>query len=859
MPFVDRQRQHVLLFLADRRLWPPGPARRHVKKERQFMDTHVAKPGRLAVLILLLALLASACGQASEEPTLVVAPDQTAPLAGAVEAPTDVAAKAAVEAPTQAAGLEPEARQPSVDPPGEVVKLIFIHHSCGENWLADDDGGLGTALRDNNYFVSDTNYGWGPEAIGDRTDLTDWPEWFRGPNSDTYLDALYTEYGDHSFRYSRGTDPDPGRENEIVLFKSCFPNSNLEGNPDDPPAPGEGMTVGGAKAIYDDLLDYFATRQDKLFVAITAPPVAEGDSSATPANARGFNNWLVNEWLAGYPYNNVAVFDFYNVLTSNGGDPGTNDLGEEGGNHHRWWQGAVQHLQTVDNDLSAYPTGDSHPSQAGNQKATAEFVPLLNLFYHRWQGDVAAVAPVQDTPPPAATAAVARPPATAASTTPRVQLPTELIHPEDLVYVGAFRLPDDAGPPRTFEYGGNAMTFNPEGDPANTDPYPGSLFVMGHDRIAYGELPDGNQVAEVSIPVPAIADNPADLPQAAFIQGFHDVTAGYFTELEEIPKVGMQYLNHPATGAKIHLVWGQHLQPPDEPSHAWFNPTLAAPDLQGVWFIGDQDLYSTSGYLFEIPTSWADAYTEGRYLATGRMRDGGQGGMGPALFAYRPWLPDGSAPPSGTHLEEITLLLYENAYNTAEFVRCLEGYQYPDEWEGGTWITTPSGKSAVLFAGTKSMGTKMWYGFINPLGPEYACVDQHVTDFDTCRMADGSSCPAEDYTGCCDDEQGNCVTYRGWWSTRFDAQFILYDPADLAQVATGTMESWEPQPYASMDIDEHLFLSPPEWDLVTVGWGDQRRNRIGPTAYDRNSNFLYVVEQYGEGAKPVVHVWRVGE
>jgi len=35
-------------------------------------------------------------------------------------------------------------------------------------------------------------------------------------------------------------------------------------------------------------------------------------------------NWLVNDWLAGYPYNNVAVFDFYNVLTSNGGNTNTN-------------------------------------------------------------------------------------------------------------------------------------------------------------------------------------------------------------------------------------------------------------------------------------------------------------------------------------------------------------------------------------------------------------------------------------------------------------------------------------------------------------------------------------------------------
>ena len=78
-------------------------------------------------------------------------------------------------------------------PPEEAVKLIFIHHSVGEDWLTDDYGRLGLALQENNYFVSDTNYGWGPDGIGDLTDTLDWPEWFLGPNSTTYMAAVYNE------------------------------------------------------------------------------------------------------------------------------------------------------------------------------------------------------------------------------------------------------------------------------------------------------------------------------------------------------------------------------------------------------------------------------------------------------------------------------------------------------------------------------------------------------------------------------------------------------------------------------------------------------------------------------------------
>jgi hypothetical protein len=292
----------------------------------------------------------------------------------------------------------------SPPPPREAVKLVFIHHSCGGNWLKDNNGGLGLALRDNNYFVSDTNYRWGPvpaegsDPIGSLTDIGHWWHWFRGPKSTEIMNAVYAESGRQAF-YSR-LSTDPGGKNQIVLFKSCFPNSELTGNPLDPvPSidanPLKGVACGSdyhtfanAKGIYIDLLSYFQQHQDILFVVITAPPLINPKYAG---NARAFNQWLVNDWLKDYPYKNIAVFDFYNVLTTNGGNAHTNDLGKETGNHHRWWNTAVHH--TVDtsrglHDTTAYATssGDDHPSKAGNQKATEEFLPLLNYAYNHRQG-----------------------------------------------------------------------------------------------------------------------------------------------------------------------------------------------------------------------------------------------------------------------------------------------------------------------------------------------------------------------------------------------------------------------------------------------------------------------------------------
>lgn len=430
------------------------------------------------------------------------------------------------------------------------------------------------------------------------------------------------------------------------------------------------------------------------------------------------------------------------------------------------------------------------------------------------------------------------------------------IDPEQLAYLGAFRLPQAGERPLTFAYGGSALTFNPEGDPQGAgDGFPGSLYVMGHDRLPYGELPDGNQVAEVSIPAPA--GGPLEsLPTAEFLQDFEDIARGQFAGLDELPRTALLYLDHPLTGPLLHLAWGQHFQEDEAvviPSHAWVTPNLSDPGFQGTWSIGSQSLYSVNGYLFEIPADFADAVAGGRPIATGRFRDGGWSGMGPQLFAYRPWDEAGNPLPAGARLEEVVLLKYESSVASEDFSHALNGYAHGDEWEGGAWLTTGDGRSAVVFAGTKAAGEKNWYGWVNPAGAGLPCVETELLgQFTLCRLADGSPCPEADLAGCAGHND-----YRGWWSTRFEAQMIFYDPADLARVAAGQMEPWQPQPYAVLDLDEHLLGNPAGVEPEMIGTGDQRRYRIGEMGYDRTNNLLYILELFADEAQPVVHVWQV--
>ncbi len=224
-------------------------------------------------------------------------------------------------------------------------------------------------------------------------------------------------------------------------------------------------------------------------------------------------------------------------------------------------------------------------------------------------------------------------------------LHTGLLQPSDLVYMGAFRLPDG---PWGYEYGwgwsGGAMAYYPGGDPYGPDDgYPGSIFGTGHNWNTY--------VSEFAIPEPVISSSKDvnELNTATTLQDFADVRGDMYSGYMEIPRVGLEYL--PAQGdqtsGKLYFRWAPHLDEGNTgPTHGWCDIDLSSPQSAGIWGVDNRWNYVTSDYIFQISQAWSDAYTPGMLLATGRFRDGGQDSMGPSLFAYGPWN-DGNPPADG--------------------------------------------------------------------------------------------------------------------------------------------------------------------------------------------------------------------
>ena len=152
--------------------------------------------------------------------------------------------------------------------------------------------------------------------------------------------------------------------------------------------------------------------------------------------------------------------------------------------------------------------------------------------------------------------------------------------PEDLEYLGAFRLPDAIGG-SNWDYSGQGLTYYPGGDPDGPDDgFPGSLFGFGHDHHM--------QVSEISIPAPIISKNLDDLNTAVTLQPFADITGGIFNPEEmDLPVADLAYLPSQAgqDSGKLHFTFGQHFQD-FEPSHGWAELDLSNPRPAGPWVLG---------------------------------------------------------------------------------------------------------------------------------------------------------------------------------------------------------------------------------------------------------------------------------
>ncbi len=215
------------------------------------------------------------------------------------------------------------------------VKIIFLHHSCGQGLI--NGGNVRGGLTSRGYQFYD--HGYNEEGLrnakgshtgrnfnvpGDNTDPDGFAQIFKqkltSPPKNTFS---------HLMQY------------DVIIFKSCFPVSNIESD----------EQLNQYKSYYRTIINRMDRYPNKTFIIVTQPPLVPNDTSPAAAKrARVFTSWLKSDgFLKGRK--NVYVFDFFGLLA--GGD---NML------------------------KSQYRVGrhDSHPNDRANREIGPKFVGFID-------------------------------------------------------------------------------------------------------------------------------------------------------------------------------------------------------------------------------------------------------------------------------------------------------------------------------------------------------------------------------------------------------------------------------------------------------------------------------------------------
>lgn len=377
-----------------------------------------------------------------------------------------------------------------------------------------------------------------------------------------------------------------------------------------------------------------------------------------------------------------------------------------------------------------------------------------------------------------------------ASTAPRKRL----LGPDDIGYLGAFRLPQDIeGDDATF---GTGLTHR---------------RVNGRFRLMTAAL--HQTVYEVTVPTLRAAP-PFDTAPVARIWG--DVTQGNKL-LDPAPDggarndSGLYGLHWDDQTERLFWSYGDGYN-----TVSANDPSLGASELDdtsgevtslGAWRLGRRSCKMTMGGVTAIPQAWADQHTRGRRLAAGfggyfSIVALGPASMGPALAAFDPARIDRT--PSRGRLPITPLVGYPfNADPFTAPTRARRSTDYRTEFDGwnprngrgfwtwadylsqgGLWIDTPS-VQGVLFAPTLGNG-RVWY----------------------------------------ENSTLNAEAASHWW--------YVYHPDDLAEVAARRRPQWRIQPRRRLRVEYPGIAYPLE------GWANGPRHHVVGATFDERSRRLYV-------------------
>jgi hypothetical protein len=185
------------------------------------------------------------------------------------------------------------------------ARIVFLHHSTGAviweggvpAWFSTYNSGQGT-----HYAITELGYPAGSYPW-DNYPYDYWNIWVNHAGPTAYVGQATLEM--LTLRY------------DVIIFKHCFPVSNIEPDVGSPDVTSPDRTIENYKAQYDALKAKLRSFPANRFIIWTGAAKLQSEIAEVMATrTRTFFDWVVNDWDE--PGDNIYVWDFYDLETNGG-------------------------------------------------------------------------------------------------------------------------------------------------------------------------------------------------------------------------------------------------------------------------------------------------------------------------------------------------------------------------------------------------------------------------------------------------------------------------------------------------------------------------------------------------------------
>lgn len=189
----------------------------------------------------------------------------------------------------------------SQDALGKDVKILFLHHSTGNNvwkggvpkWFKEFNGKNGANYRiTEQAFPKKRPYGWANYPYDY------WNIWVKNAGDKPFMKEATLEMLTPQY--------------EVIVFKHCFPVASVKEDDGKPDIASDKKTIANYKLQYEALKEKMRSFPETRFIVWTGALLAEDDTSPENAErAAEFFKWVRDQWDE--PGDNIFIWDFATV------------------------------------------------------------------------------------------------------------------------------------------------------------------------------------------------------------------------------------------------------------------------------------------------------------------------------------------------------------------------------------------------------------------------------------------------------------------------------------------------------------------------------------------------------------------